>query len=213
MVAACDYKRVGDGDTGLNTGGMGSYSPPPFWDHVLNEKVRHEIIEPVVKELARVGAPYRGVLYTGLMLTDSGPKVIEFNCRLGDPETQVIIPKLESDLLEIVHRAALGELAQTEIVWNDLACVGIVSASAGYPESYKTGYEITGLDSVDPSAIVFHAGTKPTDSGYPVTSGGRVLTVAGTGKTLAEARTAAYDNTARIVFDGCFHRNDIAANL
>jgi len=146
-------------------------------------------------------------------VTESGPKVIEFNCRMGDPETQVFLPKLESDLLEIVHRTALGELAQTEIVWNNLACVGVVCASGGYPESYTTGYEITGLESVDPSAIVFHAGTKPTDSANPVTGGGRVLTVTGTGKTLAEARTAAYDNTARIVFDGCFHRNDIAANL
>ena len=139
--------------------------------------------------------------------------MIEFNCRLGDPEAQVILPRLQSDLLEIVHRTALGELAQTEIVWNDLACVGVVSASGGYPESYNTGYEIAGLDTVDPSVLVFHAGTRPCGSKNPVTSGGRVLTVTGKGKTLAEASAAAYDNTARVVFDGRFHRNDIAANL
>ena len=213
MVAACDYKRVGDGDTGPNTGGMGSYSPPPFWDRRLDEEVRRQIVGPVVRELARVGSPYRGVLFAGLMVTDSGAKVIEFNCRLGDPEAQVILPRLQSDLLEIVHRTALGELAQTEIVWNDLACVGVVSASGGYPESYNTGYEIAGLDTVDPSVLVFHAGTRPCGSKNPVTSGGRVLTVTGKGKTLAEASAAAYDNTARVVFDGRFHRNDIAANL
>ena len=213
MVAACDYKRIGDGDTGPNTGGMGSYSPPPFWNDALDDEVRRSIVEPVAKELSRVGSPYSGVLYAGLMLTDSGPKVIEFNCRLGDPETQVILPRLESDLLQIIHRAALGELEQTEIMWNDLACVGVVSASGGYPDSYETGFEITGLDSIDPSAIVFHAGTQPTESTSPVTSGGRVLTVTGTGKTLAEASATAYDNTARVVFDGRYHRTDIAANL
>lgn len=213
MVAACDYKRVGDGDTGPNTGGMGSYSPPRFWNDDLDEKVRHQIIEPVVKELARVGSPYRGVLFAGLMVTDSGVKVIEFNCRLGDPEAQVILPRLQSDLLEIVHRAALGKLAQTEIVWNDLACVGVVSASAGYPESYDTGYAIAGLENIDPSVLVFHAGTRASETKMPVTSGGRVLTVTGIGKTLAEASAAAYDNTARLSFDGRFHRNDIAENL
>ncbi|MCH8309878.1 MAG: phosphoribosylamine--glycine ligase [Chloroflexi bacterium] len=213
MVAACDYKRVGDGDTGPNTGGMGSYSPPPFWNGDLDEEVRRRIVEPVVKELARVGSPFRGVLFTGLMLTDSGAKVIEFNCRLGDPEAQVVLPRLQSDLLEIVHRTTLGELDQTEVIWNDVACVGVVSASAGYPESYKTGYEIAGLDAVDPSTLVFHAGTRPSESTNPVTSGGRVLTVTGIAKTLADASAAAYDNTARIVFDGRFHRNDIAANL
>ena len=213
MVAACDYKRIGDEDTGPNTGGMGSYSPPPFWNDDLDEQVRRIIVEPVVKEMARIGSSYLGVLYAGLMLTESGPKVIEFNCRLGDPETQVILPRLQSDLLEIFHRAALGELKQTDVVWNDLACVGVVSASAGYPESYETGFEISGLDTIDPSSMVFHAGTKPTASSNPVTSGGRVLTVTGTGSTLAEATAVAYDNTSRIVFEGRYHRTDIAANL
>lgn len=213
MVAACDYKRVGDGDTGPNTGGMGSYSPPSFWDQALDDEIRMRIMEPVVNELTRQGAPYRGVLFAGLMLTENGVKVIEFNCRLGDPEAQVIVPRLASDLLEIVHKTALGQLDQTEVEWNDVACVGVVSASDGYPETYDTGHEISGLSSVDPAALVFHAGTQLNATNKTLTSGGRVLTVTGKGQTVAEARTLAYQNTARIDFDGRFHRNDIASHI
>lgn len=213
LVAACDYKRVGNGDTGLNTGGMGSYTPPNIWSRSLAEEIRTEIYLPMVNELERIGSPYKGVLFAGLIVTDSGTKVIEFNCRLGDPETQVILPRLMTDLLDITYATALGRLSDLKIVWSECACVGIVLASEGYPGSYNIGHEIFGLDSIDSSVLVFHGGTQRPDSSKLVTSGGRVLTVTSTGETISDARVAAYDNIPRVVFDGCFHRNDIAAIL
>ncbi len=209
MVAACDYKRIGDGDTGPNTGGMGSYSPPAVWTAGLQDSVRNRIVEPVVKALAEAGAPYKGVLYAGLMLTKDGPKVIEFNCRLGDPETQVILPRLKSDLAEIMLRTAQGDLKGVSIEWDARACVGVALASGGYPGSYKTGYPISGLDSLDADAIAFHAGTKATE-GVVVTDGGRVLTISALGQTLDEARRKAYANVQRIRFQGATFRKDIA---
>ena len=213
MVAACDYKRVGDGDAGPNTGGMGSYSPPSplHWNADIEAQVRKRIMQPVANGLAAQGCPYRGVLYLGMMLTADGPKALEFNCRLGDPETQVILPRLKTDLAQIMLAAARGELAGMPIDWDDRACVGVVMASAGYPGAYATGYPIGGLDDVSEPAIVFHAGTRASDDGDPLTNGGRVLTVAAMGDTLAEARAAAYANIARIRFQGAFYRKDIAA--
>ena len=212
MVAACDYKRVGEGDTGPNTGGMGSFSPPlpHHWNADMETLVRTSIMEPVIKGLANIDAPYRGVLYLGMMLTKEGPKVVEFNCRFGDPETQVILPRLKSDLAAILHATASGKLQETEIEWDDRACVGVVAASGGYPASYSTGYPISGITDVDYDATVFHAGTKILDDAT-VTDGGRVLTVSALADTLERARARAYESIGRISFKDGFHRTDIAS--
>ncbi len=212
MVAACDYKRVGEGDTGPNTGGMGSFSPPlpHHWNADMETLVRTSIMEPVTKGLAEIGAPYRGVLYLGMMLTKEGPKVVEFNSRFGDPETQVILPRLKSDLAAILHATASGKLQDTEIEWDNRACVGVVAASGGYPASYSTGYPISGIADVDYEATVFHAGTKILDDAT-VTDGGRVLTVSALADTLERARSRAYESIGRISFKDGFHRTDIAS--
>ena len=211
MVAACDYKRVGDGDTGPNTGGMGSFSPPlpQHWNADIEAQVRAVIMEPVAQRLVSIGSPYRGMLYMGMMLTADGPKVVEFNCRLGDPETQVILPRLKSDLAEILIATARGELQDAQIEWDDRACVGVVAASGGYPAAYATGYSIDGIKEVDYGAIVFHAGTKLQGDAI-VTDGGRVLTVSALGDTHEQARIKAYDGIKRIGFKDAFHRTDIA---
>ncbi len=212
MVAACDYKRVGEGDTGPNTGGMGSYSPPQpqHWNADMEARVRSAIMEPVTQGLADIGCPYRGILYLGMMLTSDGPKVLEFNCRLGDPETQVILPRLKSDLAEILHATARGELEDQQIEWDDRACVGVVTASGGYPGAYTTGHSIDGITEVGHEAIVFHAGTRLAND-QVLTDGGRILTVSAIAGTMDEARTLAYDNIKRISFKGGFYRTDIAA--
>ncbi len=211
MVPACDYKRIYDGDQGPNTGGMGSFSPPPFFNSTLAEKVEKTIMEPAVKAMHQEERPYKGVLYGGLMITNNEPKVLEFNARFGDPETQVILPRLKTDLVDIMLAISDNDLDKINIEWSDDACVGVVMASAGYPGSYKTGFPITGLDKVDKDVLVFHAGTKMGSApGQILTSGGRVLTVAATGKILAEARQRVYSNISRIQFEGCYYRKDIA---
>jgi phosphoribosylamine--glycine ligase len=210
MVPACDYKRVGDGDSGPNTGGMGSYSPPGFFGRDMISRVKDMILLPAVRAMANEGVPYQGVLYAGLMMTQDGPKVIEFNARFGDPETQALLPLLESDLAEVMLAVIEGRLDKAKIKWSKKACVGVVMASGGYPGSYKTGFPITGLNDVDEDIMVFHAGTKMAD-GAVVTDGGRVLTVAARGRTIAEARERVYSNISRIHFEGCHYRKDIAA--
>jgi phosphoribosylamine--glycine ligase len=210
MLSACDYKRAFDGDEGPNTGGMGSYCPPPWYDGALAETVRTAIMEPTVRAMAAEGWPYRGVLYGGLMVTDDGPKVLEYNCRFGDPETQVVLPLLKSDLAEVLWAEANDRLHEATVEWSDGACVGVVMASGGYPDKYQTGYPIVGLDAVE-DAIVFHAGTRLGDDGSVVTGGGRVLTVSAVGADLNEARMKAYRNVQRIHFTGCHYRKDIAA--
>ena len=209
MVSACDYKRAFDGDQGPNTGGMGSYSPPGFFDQSGVEQVQRTILEPTVRAMAQEGAAYSGVLYAGLMVTSDGVKVLEFNARFGDPETQVIVPRLKTDLVDIMLAVIEGKLDTTKIEWSDEACVGVVMASAGYPGSYKTGFPITGLDKLEEDILVFHAGTKEKNG--IVTDGGRVLTVVARGGTLAEARAKVYSNVLRINFEGCHYRRDIAA--
>jgi len=209
MVPACDYKRALDGDQGPNTGGMGSYSPPSFFAEMMINRVSDTILEPAVKAMAKEGKPFKGVLYAGLIMTAEGTKALEFNARFGDPENQVMIPRLKSDLLEIMLAVIDGTLDKTKVEWSDEACVGVVMASAGYPDSYTTGFPIEGLDSVDKDILIFHAGTKAKD-GIIYTDGGRVLTVAATGKTLAEARSKVYLNLPRIHFEGCHYRKDIA---
>jgi phosphoribosylamine--glycine ligase len=210
MLSACDYKRVFDDDEGPNTGGMGSYCPPPWYDAALAENVRTAIMEPTVRAMAAEGWPYRGVLYGGLMVTDDGPRVLEYNCRFGDPETQVVLPLLKSDLAEILWAETNDRLHEATVEWSDGACVGVVMASGGYPDQYQTGYPIAGLGSVE-DAIVFHAGTRLGEDGAVVTSGGRVLTVAAVGADLNEARMKAYRNVQRIHFTACHYRKDIAA--
>ncbi len=209
MVPACDYKRVFDGDQGPNTGGMGAYSPPDFFDTQMTNLVRETILEPVVLAMAKEGKPYKGVLYAGLMVTEDSPKVLEFNARFGDPENQVMMPRLKSDLVEIMLAVIEGRLDEIDVEWSDEACVGVVIASEGYPGSYKTGFPITGLDMVDDDIMVFHAGTKG-EGGVIHTDGGRVLTVAATGKNIAAAREKVYGNLPRIHFQGCHFREDIA---
>jgi len=211
MVSACDYKRIFDGDRGPNTGGMGSYSPPYFLSPQLETSVRETIMTPAVKALRQEGRPYLGVLYGGLMVTKNGPKVLEFNARFGDPEAQVVLPRLKTDLLDIIVAVVDNKLDRVKIQWREGACVGVVLASAGYPGSYQTGFPISGLNEVDREVMVFHAGTKEGSApGEIVTSGGRVLTVVATGKHLAEARKKVYNNISRIHFKGCQYRRDIA---
>ena len=211
LVAACDYKRIFDGDQGPNTGGMGGYSPPPWWDAGMERTIRESCIEPVVAQLAKEGTPFTGALYGGLMLTDDGPMVIEFNARLGDPEAQLVLPRLENDLLEVVDAVIDGRVDQLTLRWSDQATVGVVLASGGYPGSSETGVPITGLDSLSQDSLVFHAGTTRRDDGDVVTSGGRVLTAVGRGATMAEARALAYEAAGRISFGGLQRRGDIAA--
>ncbi len=211
MVPVCDYKRALDGDQGLNTGGMGSYSPPLFFGPVDIAEVQHTILEPTMRAMSQEGKPFKGILYAGLMLTSQGIRVLEFNARFGDPETQVILPRLKTDLVDILLAVVEEKLAEVKIEWSDNACVGVVLASEGYPGSYKTGFPIRGWDSLEPEVLAFHAGTKVNEAGEACTAGGRVLTVAGSGKTLAKARAKVYRNIPHLSFEGCHYRHDIAA--
>lgn len=210
LVPACDYKRVYDGDQGPNTGGMGSYSPPYFLNPSLEKTILKTIMKPTVSAMRAEGRLYKGVLYGGLMVNNNKPKVLEFNARFGDPETQVILPRLKTDLVEIMLAVLENRLDKMKIAWSEEACVGVVMASAGYPGSYQTGFPISGLDEVDKDIMVFHAGTKMGPSGQALTNGGRVLTVVATGKNLAQAREKVYKNITRIHFEGCHYRKDIA---
>lgn len=212
MVPACDYKRAFDDDKGPNTGGMGSYSPPKFFTREHINITMSTIINPAISALNKENCPYSGVLYAGLMLTDDGPKVLEFNARFGDPETQVILPRLKTDLIDIMLSVCKGQLSKINIEWSESACLGVVLASKGYPEKYETGFPINGLNEIDNDILVFHAGTKIDNNKKGlITSGGRVLTIVATGHNLAEAREKVYRNINKIHFDGCFYRNDIGA--
>ncbi len=209
-VAACDYKRVGDGDTGLNTGGMGAYTPPEFWTPELARRIRESILEPAARGMIAEGCPFKGILYAGLMITPTGPpKVIEFNCRLGDPDGSLVLPRLESDLLDICVAVSEGRLADTPVSWSDSSYVSVVMASGGYPGSYETGRMISGIDDAGPGALIFHAGTTLTDGGELVTSGGRVLAAVAGGANAAEARCSAYAAIEKISFEDAVYRRDI----
>ena len=211
MVAACDYKRALDGDEGLNTGGMGSYTPPTSWTPALEEQVCRTIMQPTVTAMSQRGTPYRGVLYAGLMLTDDGPKLLEFNCRLGDPEAQVILPLLGGDLLAVLQACADGDISRCEVNWSNEACVGVVLVSGGYPNHYRRGLPIDGLNDLDDDVQVFHGGTALSNGGQTLlTDGGRVLTVVGRGSDLLSARGRAYANVGRISFEDSYYRKDIA---
>ncbi len=212
MPYATDYKRAGDGDIGLNTGGMGSYSPSVGVDARLARAVYDAVVAPTIVGMAEEGIPFNGTLFPGLMITPGGLRVLEYNARFGDPETQSLMVRLESDLFSICEAAAQQRLANVPVVWSDDASVSVVLASGGYPATYKLGYVIEGLDAVDDGVQVFHAGTKADPRGV-LSYGGRVLTVTATGKTIAEARLRAYDNARRIRFVDMFYRKDIAAGI
>ena len=212
LAFAQDFKRVGDDDAGPNTGGMGAYSPVPFVDDATAERIRTDVVEPTIRAMADEGVPYRGVLYAGLMLTDAGPRVLEFNCRFGDPETQALMPRLASEPAGLFLACARGELPSRRVDLRPGACVTVVLASGGYPGVYETGFEIEGLEAAERvgGATVFHSGTAER-RGRVVTAGGRVLSVSATGSSIAEARDRAYDASGRVSFEGMRYRADIAA--
>lgn len=207
MVNARDHKRAYDNDQGLNTGGMGTFSPSAIYTKEVEEEVMKNIILPTVEAMNKEGRTFKGVLYFGLMLTDDGAKVVEYNARFGDPETQVVLPRLKTDLCDIFNAVVDGTLDKINIEWSDDACVCVVMASGGYPESYEKGKEITIGDIAD-DILIFHAGTSIKD-GKLVTSGGRVLGVTAKGKDIHEARTKAYKAVSQIHFDKAFCRSDI----
>lgn len=211
MIAAQDHKRVFDGDKGPNTGGMGAYAPAPVMTEELKYLALKTILEPTVKAMAAEGMPYKGCLYAGLMVKDKEVKVVEFNCRFGDPETQAVLPLLDGDLAEIMLSCAQGNLRPEMVKWKQGAAVSVVMASAGYPGDYEKGKEIKGLEFVPPteSAVVFHAGTAEKD-GKIVTNGGRVLGVTAVAGDIASAKAAAYKMVSKIDFEGAFCRKDIA---
>jgi phosphoribosylamine--glycine ligase len=210
MLPAQDHKRVRDGDAGPNTGGMGAYCPAPLGTTALREQVTRQVLYPAVEALSRMGCPFQGVLYAGLMVVKGTPYVLEFNARMGDPETQVVLPLLKTDLLEVIEAVVEHRLEQLTVDWHDETAVCVVMTSGGYPGAYQTGRPIHGLPTTtDATAMVFHAGTARTGTEV-VTAGGRVLGITGRGKTLADAQAEAYRVTKSIVFDGAHYRTDIA---
>ncbi|HEV7959954.1 MAG TPA: phosphoribosylamine--glycine ligase [Rhizomicrobium sp.] len=210
LAGAQDHKRVGDGDTGPNTGGMGAYSPAPVLTPALEAQAMDMFIRPTVAEFARRGLSYMGVIYLGLMITKSGPKLVEYNCRFGDPEAQVLMPRLKGDLLTALLAARDGVLSGFDLRWREEVALTVVMASKGYPGAYEKGHEIFGLDQAAslPGVTIFHAGTAQRD-GKILAVGGRVLDVTATGRTVAEAQARTYDAVSRIHWQGSFFRKDI----
>ena len=212
VIAACDYKKLLEGDLGPNTGGMGSYSPPTYWSDDLSENIKNKIIYTTINALSNLGTPYSGILYSGLILTENGPKVLEFNCRFGDPEAQTILPLLKTDLADLILKISDNKLNDINVQWADKNSVSIVLASGGYPEKYVTGYTIDGIEEISDSVLIFHAGTAIIPSSkLLVTNGGRVLTLTSLGNNLNEARNKVYSNLSNnILFENMFYRKDIA---
>ncbi|HEY4844480.1 MAG TPA: phosphoribosylamine--glycine ligase [Candidatus Dormibacteraeota bacterium] len=209
LPPACDYKRALDGDKGPNTGGMGGYSPVGFFGPAEVDRAVAAVLEPVVKTLRDDGTPYRGCLYAGLMVGGSGVQVLEFNARFGDPEAEVVLPRLDGDLVPVLEATARGALGDVHPAWSARSSVGVVLASLGYPGAYQTGYPIDGLGTIERDVFVFHGGTAATPGGY-VTAGGRVLTLVALGDSIGEARDRAYRNVERIRFQGMSYRHDLA---
>ncbi len=211
MTSAQDHKRAGDGDTGLNTGGMGTFSPSPFYTEEVDEFCKKYIFQPTVDAMAAEGREFKGIIFFGLMLTPEGPKVLEYNARFGDPEAQVVLPRMKNDIIEVIDACIDGTLDQVDLQFEDNAAVCVVLASDGYPLSYKKGLEITGLEEFKKHEgyYCFHAGTKFNEEGKLVTNGGRVLGVTAKGTTLKEARANAYAATEWAKFDNKYMRHDI----
>jgi phosphoribosylamine--glycine ligase len=213
LAPARDYKRAHEGDIGPNTGGMGGYSPPKGVDDALVREVVDRVMLPAIRELAKSGHEFRGVLYAGLMLTKSGIKAIEYNARFGDPEAQVVLPRLQSDFVALALAAAKGDLASfPDLRWNPQACAGVVVASGNYPDDVKmkTGFKIRGLAEMPPGVLIFHAGTRFDPDMGLITSGGRVVTSVGLGDSVAQARETALAGARKVRFEGAFFRSDIA---
>ncbi len=206
MISSMDHKRAGEGDTGLNTGGMGTIAPNPYYTKEIADECMRTIFLPTIKAMNAEGRTFKGCLYFGLMLTPDGPKVIEYNCRFGDPETQVVLPLLESDLLTVMQAVTNGKLSETEVKFSDKSCVCVVMASGGYPKSYKKGYPITIPEEISDSVII--AGAKQED-GRLVTDGGRVLNSVAVADTLKDAIDKAYENASKIKFENSYMRRDI----
>jgi phosphoribosylamine--glycine ligase len=211
LESARDHKRVFDGDLGPNTGGMGAFSPANNWSAELEDQFDEKIMRPLLRGLHEEGITFRGLLYPGLMISAAGARVLEFNCRFGDPETQVILPRMKSDLLPLLQATIDGEIDKCAIEWDARAAVTVVLASGGYPDKYETGKAISGLDEAEKldDVHIFHAGTQRTNGGI-VTSGGRVLAVTALGSTIEAARARAYEAVSRIHFENCHYRRDIA---
>lgn len=211
MIAIQDHKRIGEGDTGPNTGGMGAYAPVPVAPQSVVDEVTRRILEPAVRAIRATGIPYRGVLYAGVMLTEQGPMCIEFNCRFGDPETQIALPLLETDFAEVLKACVEVRLDSLDVVFSERAAVTVVLASGGYPGAFVKGKPITGLEAAEKldAVAVFHAGTALGDEGAVLTSGGRVLAVTATGESFTEAKERAYAGIDRIKFEGAYCRRDI----
>lgn len=208
MKSARDYKKIFEGDQGPNTGGVGCYSPNPLMDDRMFQAIDKDILKNIEKGLEKEGLDYRGIIFIGLMLTEAGPKVLEFNCRFGDPETEVLIPRLEGDLVDILEKTIDGKLGQEDLTWREKPCLTVVLTSKGYPGDYEKGKEIKGLENLDEDIILFHNGTKIVD-GQLYTNGGRVLSVTAMGETLEEARDKVYKNIEKIQFEGMYYRKDV----
>ena len=212
IIGATDYKRAYDGDKGPNTGGMGSYSPPKVWNNDIENTIIKNVFEPVIGYMSSSGNPYTGVLYAGLIVTSDGIKVLEFNCRFGDPETQVLLPRMETDLLSVMQHTAMSGISGIDIKWDPRPCVGLVVASNGYPASYSVGKKINGLGRTDTLVNVFHAGTSLSGDEI-LTSGGRVLAVTAMSDSFENARELIYKNVEQIEFEGMVYRKDIGTGL
>ncbi|MDF0706852.1 phosphoribosylamine--glycine ligase [Flagellimonas okinawensis] len=211
LPTAKDYKRIGEGDTGLNTGGMGAISPVPFADKAFMDKIERQIVKPTVEGLKKDNLPYIGFIFIGLIKVGEEPRVIEYNVRMGDPETEVVIPRLKSDLVEVLLAMANGTLDQVDLEIDDRAATTVMAVSGGYPEAYEKGKEITGAESIQDS-IVFHAGTKVSD-GKVVTNGGRVIAITSFGKDYKEALKTSYQSMEKLHFDGMYFRKDLGFDL
>lgn len=211
LPTAQDHKRIGECDTGPNTGGMGAYAPAPVMTPARLDEAVKQVVEPTLEGMRAEGHPYQGILYVGLMITAEGPKVVEYNCRLGDPETQVVLPLLATDAVEVFHALATGQLADLEVQLHPGSCACVVMASRGYPGSYEKGKDIQGIPGAGEmdGVVVFHAGTRIANGGTLQTSGGRVLAVSGRGSNLKEALDRAYAGVRSITFDGAVYRRDI----
>ncbi|TNF75899.1 MAG: phosphoribosylamine--glycine ligase, partial [Bacteroidetes bacterium] len=212
LPTAKDYKRIGEGDTGLNTGGMGAISPVPFADNAFMEKIEDRIIIPTIKGLRQEGIPYVGFIFIGLIKVGDDPFVIEYNVRMGDPETEVVIPRIDSDFAELLSAVARRKLGEAELKIREEAAATIMMVSGGYPEEYQKGHEIQGLDEVA-DAIVFHAGTRLSDNGKVLTNGGRVLSVTAFGSDFREALQKSYENVRKIRFTDSYYRKDLGFDL
>ncbi len=208
MESAKDYKKIYEGDEGPNTGGVGCFSPSPLFSDKLNEKIHNNILKNIRIGLDKEDMDFRGILFIGLMIEDGEPKVLEFNVRFGDPETEVLIPRLQSDIVDIFEKTIDGNLEKLDLVWKDDHCVTVVLTSKGYPDNYEKGFNITGINELDKDIILFHNGTKNLD-GALVTNGGRVLSVTALGNTIEEARDKIYSNINKINFNGMNYRKDI----